>query len=51
VLIAGQRLGISEPLALAAATMAASVLRLVALHFDWRLPQWRTGAGDDDQAS
>jgi uncharacterized membrane protein YeiH len=51
VLVAAQRLGTSELLALTAAAAATSTLRLAALHFDWRLPQWRTGPGDDDQAS
>jgi uncharacterized membrane protein YeiH len=51
VLVAAQRLGTSELLALTAAAAAASTLRLAALHFDWRLPQWRTGPGDGDQAS
>jgi uncharacterized membrane protein YeiH len=47
VVVAAQRLGAGDPAALAAGALCATSLRTLALHFDWRLPAWRTG--DDER--
>lgn len=40
--VAGHSLGLSPTLALTAAAVVATALRLLAIRFDWRLPSWRS---------
>ncbi len=46
VVVAAQAAGVEAGLALAAGAAVATLLRALALALDWRIPAWRTGAGD-----
>jgi uncharacterized membrane protein YeiH len=43
VLVACQALSLPEWLGLVAGAVTATLLRLLAMAFDWRIPSWRTG--------
>jgi uncharacterized membrane protein YeiH len=45
VLVAAQALGLPAWVALLAGAGTATLLRALALVFDWKLPQWQAGAG------
>jgi len=46
VMVGAQALGAPQWGSLVAAAATASVLRLLAVHRDWRLPQWQSGVSD-----
>ncbi len=46
VMVLAQALGLPQWGCLATAASTATVLRLLALYYDWRLPPWQSGAAD-----
>ncbi|APW43133.1 trimeric intracellular cation channel family protein [Rhodoferax saidenbachensis] len=46
VMVAAQMGGVPQWGSLVAAAATATVLRLLALHRDWRLPEWQSGVSD-----
>lgn len=46
VMVGAQTMGAPQWGSLVAAAAAATLLRLLALHRDWRLPQWQSGVSD-----
>lgn len=46
VMVGAQAFGVPQWGSLVAAAATASVLRLLAVHRDWRLPQWQSGVSD-----